>query len=434
MDETSNLKFGSQSLTQDKTEEANPDSCELPVREYLERLSNSLDDFSNRMSINPEVWERGTIDSKDSWEKLNDWFTAIDFKEQPKDVNVPYWGRVDMPTLEELGDLENKDFTTKDVISRLFFVSSVLNVDVEYQDKENQYSEESMKFGELIADVYPGLESGMRDIQEQLELAVTDPKKFERLFGPKDNKGRSLRELFLSRSKEITATSAVALMILLSGCATPSEQADHTPIVQTLEQDEEEATPTPSLTPTQTQTATPTQTPTATITASPTEENYIPWEDSWAEGMEKFGYQFGVAPRMTKESSFEWEDGLMVVTDFTYEEYDITHKGNYLLGNINFNGGNYPFKLLVDEGISYYAAGSSANTMDIEVIEKFMKEGKSYYIFTFIIRKDTGELVQKPDYNNEEWKETRDIVEKLFVSGGENEEYYFLLNYIELNR
>jgi hypothetical protein len=247
-----------------------PHSPELPVDMYLERLSNTIAGFSKTMSINPDVWEKGTIDSKDSWEKLNDWFTAIEFKDQPMDVNVPYWGRVDIPTLEELRDLEKTDFTTKDVISRLFFVSSVLNIDIEYEDKQNDYSEESVKFGDLIAEVYPGLETSMRDIQEQLELAITDPEQFEKLFGSKENKGRSLRELFLARSKEITATSAVALMILLSGCTTPSEQDNRTPIVQILEEEEKEASPT---TPLPTQTNTPTQTPTSTPTLAPTATN-----------------------------------------------------------------------------------------------------------------------------------------------------------------
>jgi len=314
---TDNTAFSDFEGNPSNTASSSPHSSELPVEMYLERLSNSLDGFSGTMSINPDVWEKGTIDSKDSWEKLSDWFTAIEFKDQPEDVNIPYWGRVDIPTLEELGDLEKTDFTTKDVISRLFFVSSVLNIDIEYQDKQNGYSEKSMKFEDLITEVYPGLETSMRDIQEQLKLAITDPKKFERLFGPKDNKGRTLRELFLSRSKEITATSTVALMFLLSSCNSPSAQADPIPIIETIEQ-EASPTPTPSLTPTQTQTATPTQTSTKTPTPTNTPTRIPTSEDYWVRG---YSVGIEISPGEGASNTLFVEEA--VIDDYYLEEDEI---------------------------------------------------------------------------------------------------------------
>jgi hypothetical protein len=262
----SNFSSGIEGLTNEKSF-SHPDQSILPVEIYIERLNKNIQDFSDTIYISSDIFPQESIENT-TLDELPEWFSSVRFTEKtPKKVNIPYWGLVDIPPTSELGDLDKKDFTSKEVLGRLFLAESILNTQV-FEDNE-------MKFKELIGDVFPGLEPGMKEITKYLDLAVSNPKRFEQRFGSKENNGESLGRLLVKNSSKLAATSSLAIaMVLLSGCNTSPVEADPVPIVQTLEEDNEEpeVSPTFTATPTQAPTNTPTATEEpATPTTTPTE-------------------------------------------------------------------------------------------------------------------------------------------------------------------
>jgi hypothetical protein len=272
----SNFSSGIEGLTNEKSF-SHPDQSILPVEIYIERLNKNIQDFSDTIYISSDIFPQESIENT-TLDELPEWFSSVRFTEKtPKKVNIPYWGLVDIPPTSELGDLDKKDFTSKEVLGRLFLAESILNTQV-FEDNE-------MKFKELIGDVFPGLEPGMKEITKYLDLAVSNPKRFEQRFGSKESNGESLGRLLVKNSSKLAATSSLAIaMVLLSGCNTSPVEADPVPIVQTLEEDNEEpeVSPTFTATPTQAPTTTPTQepSPTPTITQEPTPTR-IPLDPSY---------------------------------------------------------------------------------------------------------------------------------------------------------
>jgi hypothetical protein len=206
----------------------------------------------------------------ESWDKIEHYLKCIRIsEEQPKSITLPYWGSVRLPTPEELAEPDTEEYTPEDVLGRLFVVNAALNVEFNYYNKET-FKEEVMTLGQLISEVYPGLQGGVKEIRKELEFAFRNPEGFKKKFSEKERLvGGLTRRAFIKKGVEATAASLFILTSMtLASCSGKQVQTEPTPIVETYTPvvpiETEEATPTP------TETQEPTPTPTETQELSPT--------------------------------------------------------------------------------------------------------------------------------------------------------------------
>jgi hypothetical protein len=242
---------------------------DLPIDSYIERLNSKLEEFSSTMYVDTEALTNEP-EGGESWDKIEHYLKCIRIsEEQPKSIYLPYWGSVRLPTPEELADPNTEEYTPEDVLARLFVVNAALNVEFNYYNKDTS-KEEVMTLGQLISEVYPGLQGGVKEIRKELEFAFRNPEGFKKKFSEKERLvGGLTRRAFIKKGVEATAASLFILTSMtLASCSGKQVQTEPTPIVETYTPvvpiETEEATPTP------TETQEPTPTPTETQELSPT--------------------------------------------------------------------------------------------------------------------------------------------------------------------
>jgi hypothetical protein len=242
---------------------------DLPIDSYIERLNSKLEEFSSTMYVDTEALTNEP-EGGESWDKIEHYLKCIRIsEEQPKSIYLPYWGSVRLPTPEELAEPDTEEYTPEDVLGRLFVVNAALNVEFNYYNKET-FKEEVMTLGQLISEVYPGLQGGVKEIRKELEFAFRNPEGFKKKFSEKERLvGGLTRRAFIKKGVEATAASLFILTSMtLASCSGKQVQTEPTPIVETYTPvvpiETEEATPTP------TETQEPTPTPTETQELSPT--------------------------------------------------------------------------------------------------------------------------------------------------------------------
>jgi hypothetical protein len=242
---------------------------DLPIDSYIERLNSELKEFSSTMYVDTEALTNEP-EGGESWDKIEHYLKCIRIsEEQPKSIYLPYWGSVRLPTPEELAEPDTEEYTPEDVLGRLFVVNAALNVEFNYYNKET-FKEEVMTLGQLISEVYPGLQGGVKEIRKELEFAFRNPEGFKKKFSEKERLvGGLTRRAFIKKGVEATAASLFILTSMtLASCSGKQVQTEPTPIVETYTPvvpiETEEATPTP------TETQEPTPTPTETQELSPT--------------------------------------------------------------------------------------------------------------------------------------------------------------------
>jgi hypothetical protein len=242
---------------------------DLPIDSYIERLNSELKEFSSTMYVDTEALTNEP-EGGESWDKIEHYLKCIRIsEEQPKSITLPYWGSVRLPTPEELAEPDTEEYTPEDVLGRLFVVNAALNVEFNYYNKET-FKEEVMTLGQLISEVYPGLQGGVKEIRKELEFAFRNPEGFKKKFSEKERLvGGLTRRAFIKKGVEATAASLFILTSMtLASCSGKQVQTEPTPIVETYTPvvpiETEEATPTP------TETQEPTPTPTETQELSPT--------------------------------------------------------------------------------------------------------------------------------------------------------------------
>jgi hypothetical protein len=242
---------------------------DLPIDSYIERLNSKLEEFSSTMYVDTEALTNEP-EGGESWDKIEHYLKCIRIsEEQPKSITLPYWGSVRLPTPEELAEPDTEEYTPEDVLGRLFVVNAALNVEFNYYNKET-FKEEVMTLGQLISEVYPGLQGGVKEIRKELEFAFRNPEGFKKKFSEKERLvGGLTRRAFIKKGVEATAASLFILTSMtLASCSGKQVQTEPTPIVETYTPvvpiETEEATPTP------TETQEPTPTPTETQELSPT--------------------------------------------------------------------------------------------------------------------------------------------------------------------
>jgi hypothetical protein len=258
MSEVNNISV--ESMRTSKSTETN-----LPVESYIERLNSKLKEFSSTMSVDTEAL---TNEPKGgSWEEVEQYLNCIEISEkQPESITLPYWGSVQLPSPEELAEPNTEEYTPEDVLGRLFVVNAALNVEFDYYNEDTS-KEESMTLGQLIGDVYPGLEEGVKEIRKALEFAFRNPEGFKKKYSEKErNIGGLTRRAFIKKGVEVTAASLFVLTSMtLASCSSKQLQTEPARVVETytptVTKTEEEPTPTPTKTqepsPTPTQTETP---------------------------------------------------------------------------------------------------------------------------------------------------------------------------------
>jgi hypothetical protein len=242
---------------------------DLPIDSYIERLNSELKEFSSTMYVDTEALTNEP-EGGESWDKIEHYLKCIRIsEEQPKSIYLPYWGSVRLPTPEELAEPDTEEYTPEDVLARLFVVNAALNVEFNYYNKDTS-KEEVMTLGQLISEVYPGLQGGVKEIRKELEFAFRNPEGFKKKFSEKERLvGGLTRRAFIKKGVEATAASLFILTSMtLASCSGKQVQTEPTPIVETYTPvvpiETEEATPTP------TETQEPTPTPTETQELSPT--------------------------------------------------------------------------------------------------------------------------------------------------------------------
>jgi hypothetical protein len=250
------------------------ENVEIPVDSYIERLNSKLEEFSSTMSVDTE--DLTNEPKGGSWEEVEQYLKCIRItEEQPESIILPYWGSVQLPTPEELAEPNTEEYTPEDVLGRLFVVNAALNVEFDYYNKDTS-KEESMTLDQLIGDVYPGLEDGVKEIRKELEFAFRNPEGFKKKYSEKErNIGGLTRRAFIKKGVEVTAASLFVLTSMsLASCSSKQVQTEPTAVVETYTSTAiktEEPTPTPtetqesSPTPTETQEPSPTPTPTPII-------------------------------------------------------------------------------------------------------------------------------------------------------------------------
>jgi hypothetical protein len=242
---------------------------DLPIDSYIERLNSKLEEFSSTMYVDTEALTNEPK-GRESWDEIEHYLKCIRIsEEQPESIVLPYWGSVRLPTSKELAEPDTEEYTPEDVLGRLFVVNAALNVEFDYYNKET-FKEEVMTLGQLISEVYPGLQGGVKEIRKELEFAFRNPEGFKKKFSEKERLvGGLTRRAFIKKGVEATAASLFILTSMtLASCSGKQVQTEPTPIVETYTPvvpiETEEATPTP------TETQEPTPTPTETQELSPT--------------------------------------------------------------------------------------------------------------------------------------------------------------------
>jgi hypothetical protein len=256
---------------------------DLPVEDYIERLNSKLEEFSSTMSVDTEALTNEPKEGE-SWDQIEHYLKCIEIsEEQPESIILPYWGFVQLPTAEELAEPNTEEYTPKEVLGRLFVVNAALNVEFDYYNEDTS-KEESMTLGQLIGDVYPGLQEGVKEIRRELEFAFRNPDEFKKKYSEKErNIGGLSRRAFIKKGVEVTAASLFVLTsITLASCSSKQVQTEPTAVVETytpIVTKTEEYTPTPTETevpsPTPTETQEPSPTPTPTETPEPLIEGDI---------------------------------------------------------------------------------------------------------------------------------------------------------------
>jgi hypothetical protein len=242
---------------------------DLPIDSYIERLNSKLEEFSSTMYVDTEALTNEPK-GRESWDEIEHYLKCIRIsEEQPESIVLPYWGSVRLPTSKELAEPDTEEYTPEEVLGRLFVVNAALNVEFDYYNKET-FKEEVMTLGQLISEVYPGLQGGVKEIRKELEFAFRNPEGFKKKFSEKERLvGGLTRRAFIKKGVEATAASLFILTSMtLASCSGKQVQTEPTPIVETYTPvvpiETEEATPTP------TETQEPTPTPTETQELSPT--------------------------------------------------------------------------------------------------------------------------------------------------------------------
>jgi hypothetical protein len=135
---------------------------------------------------------------------------------------------VKLPSAEELAEPNTENYTPEDVLGRLFVVNAALGVEFEYYNKDSSRVE-SMTLAQLISDVYPGLEGGIKDIRKELEFAFREPEKFKKEFSDKERSsvGGLTKKAFMRKGIEVTAAS---LFILTSMTLASCYSSEHVQI------------------------------------------------------------------------------------------------------------------------------------------------------------------------------------------------------------
>jgi hypothetical protein len=254
---------------------------DLPIDSYIERLNSKLEEFSSTMYVDTEALTNEPK-GRESWDEIEHYLKCIRIsEEQPESIVLPYWGSVRLPTSKELAEPDTEEYTPEEVLGRLFVVNAALNVEFDYYNKET-FKEEVMTLGQLISEVYPGLQGGVKEIRKELEFAFRNPEGFKKKFSEKERLvGGLTRRAFIKKGVETVAASLFVLTSMtLASCSGKQVQTEPTPIVETytpvvpIETEEATLTPTetqePTPTPTETQEPTPTPTETRELSPTPT--------------------------------------------------------------------------------------------------------------------------------------------------------------------
>lgn len=241
-------------------------------------LKKVVNKVSSQMTFNPDSLTNNP-ESGNSWNTVVDYMEAISYQQEEKPY-FPSWGVLDLENI----DLENENLEPKEALAGLLKTAAALKVQIPYTDGksldietlgksweeiqdeialDDNVKESVMTLEELILDIYPGLERGVEEIKEQLELAISDPKKFEEQF---NISGMTIRKWLSAKVPQ--AATLVTLTVLLANCTLSPERTHEVevPAITT--------SPSSTVMSMLEPTATPTVLPTATLepTSTPTPE------------------------------------------------------------------------------------------------------------------------------------------------------------------
>ena len=387
----------------------------------IERLNSKLKEFASTMSIDTEALTNEP-EGGEPWDKIEHYLKCLRIsEEQPESIFLPYWGSVRLPTPNKLAEPDTEEYTPKDVLGRLFVVNAALDVEFDYYNQDTS-KEEVMTLGQLISDVYPGLQGGVKEIREELEFAFRKPEEFRKKFSErKKSAGGLTRGAFIKKGMEVTAASLFVLTSMtLASCSGKQVQTEATPIVETDSQVVPTETEEPTLTPTET------QEPTPTPTKEAIEETEVPEEPSIEKLKEKYGYVPFLDSRENPETGFDEFVLAIYLEGFRYSDYIETEEGNFLLGTIEFKGGDYPLKVLVDPESSKYYFGNSGRDLDSETAGR-LRTNEDYDLALHIRRKDGTYLLR---HELEEETELLENIEEMLLNGGYSSKYFLGVGYI----
>jgi hypothetical protein len=309
---------------------------------------------------------------------------------------------------------------------------------------------ETIELGDLVSDVYPAFEKYREDINEALKLAFLVKEKFVKKYVEDDTTRERISRAFSNLWRKLpnlnykTASALGSMVLIMAACSpivssTPagavpggSEIPEETIVLET----EEETSPTPMLIeaasptpfPTPFPTPTPTETPKPLITEVPSAKPSY----SFLEEYKKNGYAVSID---TIHSS-EFGEQLVVsfvLPIFTYQGYEVTADGDYMIGEVEIQGEKYVVKMLIDPEISHYnTRGSSSYYLkNKKVADKFMKSFVNYCVFVIPIKTEEEDIFYRANifntYSEEDWRTFRSEFKELLAQGGSTPEQEIVL-------
>ncbi len=165
-----------------------------------ESIETTLDRISHSMSFDPTLFTQDPVGG--SWDTISDYVGAISYN-QEQEQDFFSWKGLDLADI----DL-NEPANPEDALAGLLKTAAALKVEIPYtdgrpldkdtlgepwqeiQDRITLEERSSMRLGDLILDIYPGLQSGIEEITQQLELAANDPEEFKRQFNQQEGDSR----------------------------------------------------------------------------------------------------------------------------------------------------------------------------------------------------------------------------------------------------
>ncbi len=183
------------------------------------------------------VEEHNDNNGIDPWDVIKYYTKSVKLK-QDLSYKIPHYGSINLNV-----DTNKENPSVNDVVSVLVLTEAVLNtkfpvvegvslhnLEKPFQEytkedllekltlqNEQQEQEKCIRLKDLLSDTYPFLEKGIRDIEEQLEYALSNPEKFKADFRRKsENKAESLRDVKKSPINILRPSPTAITLITLS--------------------------------------------------------------------------------------------------------------------------------------------------------------------------------------------------------------------------